>query len=111
MIEKTRGILDCILPRLIQPTTTSIAVLGLEVLDGPYKGVVFGFTKFDVMPERLANGMVPTRFETTLYHSPEGFVKDESFDAFTSEVLVAWLSYIALTDINGLIKAPTTGVH
>jgi hypothetical protein len=72
--------------------------------------VVFGFTKFEVLANKqTSDGMVPTKFETTIYNAPEGFQKDESFDSFTSEVLVAWLSYIALTDIQGLMKAPPQG--
>ena len=109
MSRVDKGILECIMPHLIQPSSTDTALLGLEVTYGPYKGVVFGFTKFDVIAERLANGMVPTRFETKVYGAPEGFRKDEAFDEFTSEVLVAWLSYIALTDVQGLMKAPPQG--
>ena len=108
-IAPEKGVLECILPRLIQRSSVEPAVLGLEVLDGPYKGVVFGFTKFDVRQERLANGMVPTRFETTVYEAPENFAKDEGFDEFTSEVLLAWLNYIAVTDVQGFLKVAPLG--
>ena len=108
-MSNVKGVLECILPRLIQRTTLEPVTLGLEVLDGPYRGVVFGFTKFDVRAEKLENGMVPTKFETTVYGAPEGFLKDEAFDEFTSEVLMAWLNYIALTDVQGFVNAPPLG--
>ena len=110
-MSNEKGILDCILPRLIQATTATQPILGLEVLDGPYKGVVFGFTKFEVLASKMENGMVPTKFETAIYSSPEGFTADEAWDSFTAEMLIAWLSYIATTDVNALLHAETTGVH
>jgi hypothetical protein len=68
--------------------------MGLEITDGPYKGVTYGYDKFDVVGD-AKDGLVPVKYETVVYSAPEGFVKDESFDAFTSEVLVAWLSLVA----------------
>jgi hypothetical protein len=89
-----QAILGCVIPRIWQPNSTDTAELGLEIQDGPYKGVVFGFTKFSIDEEQGPDNMVPCHFETTIYSAPEGFKADEAFDVFTAEVLVAWLSYI-----------------
>jgi hypothetical protein len=88
-------VLKGVIPRIIQPSSTDTAQLGLEITDGPYKGVTYGYTRFEVQNGNTEDGMVPVKFETTIYSAPEGFTKDETFDAFTSEVLLAWLEYIA----------------
>lgn len=93
--KDNQHVLNAVLPRIWQPNSTDTAELALEVKDGPYTGVVFGFTKFDVQEDKPdSKGLVPVKFDTTIYQSPEGFVKDESFDAFTAEILIAWLEYI-----------------
>jgi hypothetical protein len=106
----THNILNSIRPRLV-PVDHGDPILGLEVLDGPYKGVTFSFSKFVVQNHRMENGMVPTKFETEVHEAPKGFVSDESFDHFCSEVLLSWLSFISLNNFDSLIKEETKGVH
>jgi hypothetical protein len=106
----THNILNSIRPRLV-PVDRGDPILGLEVLDGPYKGITFSFSKFIVQKERMKDGMVPTKFETQIHEAPTGFVPDESFDLFCSEVLLAWLSYISMSNLDSLIKEETKGVH
>lgn len=106
----TRNILNDICPRLVK-VDNGDPILGLEILDGPYKGVVFSFTKFSVLREREENGMVPTRFETTVHTAPDGFRADETFDLYCSEVLLAWLGYISMTNLQELARMETKGIH
>jgi hypothetical protein len=80
------------------------SVLGLEVTDGPYKGVVFSFSKFTVLEGRGQDGMATTRFETSIHEAPEGFVPDESFDAFCADVLVEWLTYLSDDGSDMIVK-------
>lgn len=104
------NILNSICPRLVK-VDQGDPILGLEILDGPYKGVTFSFSKFIVQKDRMENGMVPTKFETTVHHAPPSFVADESFDLFCSEVLLAWLSFISVSNFDTLIKEETKGIH
>ena len=84
-------ILDGICPRLVDASPES--VLALEILDGPYKGVVYSYSKFTVLDTPGPDGMASTRFETTIHTAPPGFAVDESFDAFCADVLVEWIAY------------------
>lgn len=93
--SKATEILDCVLPRIMQPSSTDEAQMGLEVTVGPYKGVTFGYDSFEVLEDKAEDGMVPVRYSTIIYSAPNAFVKDESFDAFTSEVLIAWLTLVS----------------
>ena len=102
------SILKTVMGKLI-PISNGEGILGLEVLDGPYKGVTFSFTKFDILPYRSRNGMVPTKFETKVYEHPEGFVPDEAWDRYTAELFIAWLLYIQKVDVRGLVDLPTVG--
>ena len=105
-------ILNMVIARLVKKTPFAEPILALEVLDGPYKGVVFSFTKFTYMMERTENGMVPVRFETEVYSSPPDFQKDEAFDEFSSEVVLAWLHYISVNNMSPLVRSATDGrVH
>lgn len=104
------GILNMVMARLIKKTPYAEPTLALEVLDGPYKGVVFAFTKFDYMMDNAdRNGFVPVRFETEVFQSPAGFVKDELFDSFSSEVVLAWLHYIHTNNLAPLVRSATDG--
>lgn len=100
------SILNTIIPRLIT-IDEGDPILGLEIIDGPYTGVIYSYKKFIVQKERLENGMVPTKFETQVHSAPKGFRADESFDEFCSEILVAWLHYISVSNFTDLIAAPT----
>jgi hypothetical protein len=112
-MTSSTDLLTMIIPRLWKRETNQDPMLALEVTDGPYKGVIFAYTRFDVMHTSPSfDGLVPTRFETEVLHEPRGFVKDETFDLFTSEVLFAWLSYISTHDVNGMMRVPTVpGIH
>lgn len=94
MIPNKKEILNAVLPRIWQPKSTDNAQMALEIVDGPYKGVVYGYKSFDVVGDSK-DGMVPVKYETEIYSAPAGFKQDESFDAFTSEILVAWLELVA----------------
>ena len=93
MTNKER-ILNAVLPRIWQPSSTDVAQMALEITDGPYKGVVYGYTGFHAVGE-AEMGLIPVRYDTHIYTAPQGFVQDESFDEFTSDVLVAWLDLVA----------------
>ena len=96
---------------VLVPVDKGDPILGIEILEGPYQHITFSFKKFVVMRERMENGMVPTKFETEIHSAPEGFVPDEDFDLYCSEVLLAWLSFISTANFSDLIKAETRGVH
>lgn len=109
MLDRVRG---C----LIRRSPFAEPLLALEILDGPYRGVVFSYASFTMLNERLENGMIPTTYETEVHRVPEylkaSFVKDESFDLFTSEIVVAWLSYLHTNDLSPLIKMrPLGSIH
>jgi hypothetical protein len=86
--------------------------LRLEIIGGPYVGVIFGFSSFMILPQKLEDGLVPARFETTIYKSPKGFDKDEAFDYYCRELLLAWLHFIAVERTRRFIKSePVKGLH
>jgi hypothetical protein len=105
------SILNTVVARLVRSAKDAEPVLGLEVIDGPYKGVVFSFAKFIVQNNRLENGMVPAKFEVAIWKAPEGFQQDEGFDEYSRDVLLAWLGYISTHNFSALLAAETTGVH
>jgi hypothetical protein len=103
------GMLDRIRGRLIKKSPFAEPVLGLEILEGPYQGVVFTFTKFSMLPGKNENGLIPTRYETDILIAPEGFDKTEAFDSYTTEIVLAWLNYLHTHDLAPLIKAKPLG--
>lgn len=111
--EFNLGLLDKIRGRLVKKSPFAEAILGLEILDGPYAGVVFTFTRFMMLPGRTENNMVPTRYETEILSLPDhlkgSFEKDDAFDTFTTEIVLVWLNYLHTNDIAPLIKAKPLG--
>ncbi len=111
--EPSPNILDSIMARLIKPKAFAEPVLALEILRGPYTGIVFSFKTFEVSNTMMENGMRGTTYETQIYHLPTRFgadwVQDEGFDRFTSEVLFSWLSYVQLNSLAPLLKAKPEG--
>jgi len=107
MTDEHKTILDSVMARLWSTNSLTEPILALEVLYGPYTGAVFAFTKFELSPQKLANGMVPTKFETTVFVKPEGFREDEAWDEWTAELLMAWLSYLSTHDYRPLMNAKT----
>jgi hypothetical protein len=109
------GMLDLIRPRQIKRGPFSEPILALEILDGPYRGITFAFTKFIMLPGRDEHGMTPTTYETEVFVIPDDlkgtFVKDEAFDEFTSGVVVAWLSYINTNSLAPLLRARPLGKY
>lgn len=106
------SILDTVMARLIKKSPFADPILGLEIIQGEWKGIVFSFKKFEMMPMQMENGMVPTRYETEIHIRPDHlkhWEPDDAFDRYTTEVLMAWLSYIHQNDLSPLIKASTTG--
>jgi hypothetical protein len=105
------NILNLILARLIKPSPFADPILGLEILAGEFKGVVFSFSKFHVLPVQMMGGFIPTKYETTIHVIPPTLPKDweptEAFDSFTSEILFKWLAYIHLNDMSPLLNADT----
>ena len=110
MSESETNILEMVMPRLI-PKKKGEAILGLEIMHGPYRGVTFSFKAFRVSKKVGPDGMVPTKFETEVHESPKGFHATEDFDYFCGEVLMAWLSYISLSNFEALLSSETKGVH
>ena len=110
MVSKESNILNDIIPRLI-PVERGDSILGMEIMRGPYKGVTFSFKKFTVMKERLANGMVPTQFETMIHERPPDFNPDAAFDSYCSEILLSWLHFISTTNFDALLTTETKGIH
>lgn len=114
--EQDFSILDTVMARLIKRGPFTDPTLGLEVLSGEYKGVVFSFKTFEMMPQKMANGMVPTKYEVEIHIKPDNLVNwnpddDENFDHYTAEVLIAWLSYLHTHDLAPLIKSKPNGIH
>lgn len=106
------SILNTVLARLIKTTPDSEPILGLEVIDGPYTGVVFAFTKFTVQNHKMDNGMVPAKFDVSVFKTPDGFTQDEGFDEYTRDVLLAWLGYISTHNFAALMQAEAVkGIH
>ena len=103
------NILNGVMPKLV--STKRGSILALEIMEGPYRGVTFSFKKFQVMNDVGPDGMVPTKFETEVHDSPEGFRVTEDFDLFCGEVLVAWLHYISVSNFDIIINAETKGIH
>jgi hypothetical protein len=109
--SQDEDVLKSIIARLVKTSPHADPILGLEVLDGPYRGVVFSFSTFEVMDRQLDNGMVPTKFNVTIHQAPKDFVYGEAFDEYAREVLLAWLGYISTHNFSDLIQAETTGTH
>lgn len=109
-VEDDKTILDKVMGRLWKPSEHAEPILAIEVMQGPYKGVVFAYTQFTVFNHKLEDGMVPVKYETTVLDSPAGFVKDEDFDIFTSDVCIAWLGHLAIADYRDLVEAETDGL-
>lgn len=106
------SILNTVLATLVKTSPNTEPLLGLSVIDGPYTGVVFVFTKFTVQNERLENGMVPAKFDIQVFKAPEGFVQDEAFEEYVREVLLAWLGYISTHSFSALLQTDAVkGVH
>jgi hypothetical protein len=105
-------ILNMVQACLIKKTPFADPVLALEIRMGEYKGVVFSFSKFDVLPVQMEGGFVPTKYETTIHkippHFPKGWKQTVAFDSFTTEILFKWLSYIHLNDMGPLLAARTS---
>lgn len=83
--------------RYIQPRvfrTDTEDVLALEIINGPYRGVIYSYTTFDVLDDRTDDGMVRVRFSTRI-HEPTNFVADVVFDEFCSDILVAWIELLS----------------
>lgn len=109
-ISVLKGVLDCI----IKPKGYGEPIRALKILVGPYQGVVFSYTTFKFLQpkgEDIEKGMAPVRFETQIHQAPDGFVQDEGFDQYCSDILLAWLQFISDNDLDMLLSAKTTGVH
>lgn len=109
------SILNHIQGRLWKKGPFAEPILALEILDGPYKGIVYSYSSFTFLPGMTQDGMVPTKYETEVHVIPDSlkdtFVKDEAFDVFTSEVLISWIGYIHTNDLTPLLKVRTRGIH
>lgn len=106
-------ILDMIMTRQLKLAPFAEPIIALEITQGPFKGIVFSFKTFEVMPVVLENGMAPTRYETQIHLLPDHFGRDwqpnEAFDRFTSEVLFAWLMYVHTNNLAPLLKSRPAG--
>lgn len=109
------NVLNNIVPRLV-PVKKGEPILGLEILSGPYAGVVFSFKSFHVKKydnnENIPDdGMIPTTFETEVHQAPADFKVTEDFDYYCAEILVAWLHHISITNYSRLIASEPEGIH
>jgi len=104
-------ILNCVIPKLIDDRDTGTRVIGMEVLDGPYKGVTFRVTRFRFLDDRPGpDGLARVLFDTKVYSSPEGFQKDAAFDYFCADIIVAFLAYAAENDFESFMTMPVREV-
>lgn len=107
------SVLDAVRAHHIKKSPFAEPILAIEILDGPYRGISFSFTSFVMLHSETKNGMVPTRYETEVHVIPEhlktSFRKDEAFDQYTSEIVIAWLTYLHQNDLSPLIKAKPAG--
>ena len=94
MLKNKQEVLNAVLPRIVQPSSTDDAKMALEIVAGPYKGVVYGYTSFQAVGE-VKDSMQPVKYETCIYSAPDEFKHDEAFDVFTTEVLIAWLELVS----------------
>ena len=89
-------------------------LLALEILEGPYRGVVYSYTSLKVIDEPAKDMMARVRFETVV-HTPTAFVPDTAFDEFCSEVLIAWVDILSQEHMReqfeSLLTRKVTGVH
>lgn len=106
-------ILQSVHARLWREEPFKEPVLALEVIYGPYKGVVFKFETFTMMPEKkLENGMVPVKFETKVLRNAPDFFADEAWDAYCAEIFVSWLHYVHTNDLPSTLRNATVpGIH
>lgn len=106
--ENQFSILNHVMGRLWKKSPFAEPILAIEVLDGPYKGIVYAYASFTFVPGMTEDGMVPTKYETEVLSIPPSmkatFESDEAFDLFTSEVLISWIGYIHTHDFTPLIK-------
>lgn len=111
---KNVTVLNTIIPRLWIPAPLSEMILALEVIEGPYRGVIFSFISFKVHPLKLEGGWQPAKFEVKIWKSPKGFEQDEAFDNYASDILLAWLSFMT-THQNEMAVVkdvpPVKGIH
>lgn len=104
--DVNRAVLDSILLRLWRVHPMASTELALEVIDGPYKGVVFTWGQFEASTKKTEDGMTPIHFTTRIFVSPEGFKQDAAWDAWCSEVMLAWMAHTATTNYQQLISVP-----
>ena len=107
-------ILSGIIPRLWIPAPLAEPVLALEVITGEFRGVIFSYKDFQIMPTELEGGWVPTKFGLKVWRNPTDHKQEElaAFDEYTREVLLAWLSYIATTDLKRIVGTrPIQGIQ
>lgn len=107
------GPLDNIMVRLVKRSPFTEPIVALEILSGPYKGVVYSYKKFAIR-QKTEHGY-ETIFETEIHRLPPDFPKDwtpdEAFDTYASEIVVAWLGYVHTNDLAPLVKVSAKGIH
>lgn len=94
---------------------SSMGALALEVIDGPYVGVVYSYQKYTVLDDKQDATLSRVRFETMIHKHPDAFVPDEQFDNFCADILVTWLEALSKEDnmehFETLLHGQTRGVH
>lgn len=102
-----------VMGRLWKTTPFAEPMLTLEIINGPYKGIVFSFKTFHMMDAKMDGGFVPTKYETEIHLLPKNFPKDwqptAEFDEFTKEVLFKWLGYINTNNLAPLLRMKPLG--
>jgi hypothetical protein len=110
-MPKPEDILQFIMPRLWKSHKHAQELLSLEIIAGPWKGVVFYYKSFEVMNQTDEQGMAPAKFETHILHRPaslKDWTPDEKFDIFTTHVLFSWLSIMQQQTLGLLHTIPTS---
>jgi len=106
-------VLTTVTPRLYK-TRKGTSELAIEIIQGPYRGVVFAYTTFDFIDRAPdTNGFLPVRFDCAVYENPNKVTLGEDFDLWTREFLLTWLAYLQTSpNIYGFAKLPTIkGIH
>jgi hypothetical protein len=97
-------------PRIL-PETDGLA---LEVIAGPYRGVIYSYTSLDVLDDPKDGELARVQFKTMI-HEPAHFIADAAFDEFCADILISWIELLSQADVrdqfSALLKATTSGVH
>lgn len=99
-----KGVLDDIIIRLWKRHPLAPQEAALESIAGPYKGIVFIPGNFKALPNKTKDGFTPMQFNVRVVKAPKGFVEDAAWEAWASEVVLAWVAQVATTNYHELMN-------